>query len=49
VVSTTFDVPAGIDVGPSDLVVVADGIASEPVAVSVLRSRGHSVHARPLN
>jgi len=34
-VSTTFDVPDGIEVGPSQLEVVANGIPSTPVAVSV--------------
>jgi hypothetical protein len=35
IVSTTFDVPSGIDTGASSLVVVANGIASKPVAVTV--------------
>lgn len=35
VVSTQFDVPAGIDVGASQLEVVANGIASKPIAVTV--------------
>ncbi len=34
-VSTNFDVPSGIETGDSSLVVVANGIASAPVAVSV--------------
>jgi hypothetical protein len=34
-VSTSFDVPAGIDTGASSLVVVANGIASAPVNVTV--------------
>ncbi len=34
-VSTTFDVPATIELGPSTLEVVANGIASTPVSVSV--------------
>ena len=34
-VSTHFDVPAGQERGPSSLVVVANGIPSEPVAVNV--------------
>ncbi len=34
-VSTTFDVPDGIEVGASQLAVVANGIPSLPVAVSV--------------
>lgn len=34
-VSTHFDVPAGIETGASELVVVANGIASKPVAVMV--------------
>jgi hypothetical protein len=46
VVSTTFDVPAEIDLGASDLYVVANGIASAPVAVEVVPARGHSRHAR---
>jgi hypothetical protein len=35
VVSTNFDVPAVIELGPSSLVVVANGIASAPVSVMV--------------
>jgi hypothetical protein len=35
IVSTNFDVPKGIDSGASMLVVVANGIASKPVAVTV--------------
>lgn len=34
-VSTSFDVPANADVGESSLVVVANGIASDPVSVLV--------------
>jgi hypothetical protein len=34
-VSTQFDVPASAEVGASTLVVVANGIASAPVAVTV--------------
>jgi hypothetical protein len=34
-VSTEFDVPAGIETGASTLVVVANGIASQPVSVNV--------------
>jgi hypothetical protein len=34
-VSTHFDVPSGIEKGASSLVVVANGIASKPVAVTV--------------
>jgi hypothetical protein len=34
-VFTRFDVPAGIELGASDLVVVANGIASDPVTVTV--------------
>ena len=45
IVSTTFDVPARMDLGPSDLVVVANGIASQPVTVNV--TVGHSQHAHP--
>ena len=36
VVSTSFDVPASADAGASTLVVVANGIASPPVQVTVL-------------
>jgi len=35
VVSTQFDVPSGIETGPSELAVVANGIASVPLAVTV--------------
>jgi hypothetical protein len=35
IVSTSFDVPAGADTGASRLVVVANGIASSPVSVTV--------------
>jgi hypothetical protein len=35
IVSTQFDVPHGLEAGPSTLVVVANGIASLPVNVSV--------------
>jgi len=38
-------VPARIDLGPSDLHVVANGIASAPVTVDVVPARGHSHHA----
>jgi hypothetical protein len=34
-VSTHFDVPTNIETGPSELVMVANGIASTPVAVTV--------------
>jgi hypothetical protein len=34
-ISTHFDVPSGIETGASSLVVVANGIASKPVAVTV--------------
>lgn len=34
-VSTSFDVPAGIETGDSSLVVVTNGIASAPTAVTV--------------
>ena len=34
-VSTEFDVPAGVETGASTMVVVANGIASSPVAVNV--------------
>ncbi len=46
-VSTNFDVPVDIEWGASHLVVVANGIASAPVAVDVLLQRGHSRHAQP--
>ncbi len=45
VVSTTFDVPAQIDVGASDLYVVANGISSAPMPVAVVNLRGHSRHS----
>ena len=35
IVSTNFDVPAAQELGPSQLVVVANGIPSQPVAVDV--------------
>lgn len=35
IVSTQFDVPAAADTGPASLVVVANGIASAPVSVTV--------------
>jgi len=35
IVTTHFDVPAGIDLGPAHLEVVANGIASAPVSVTV--------------
>jgi hypothetical protein len=35
IVSTNFDVPSGIETGPSSLVVVANGIPSKPVSVTV--------------
>jgi hypothetical protein len=41
--STNFVVPANIETGPSDLVVIANGIASEPVSVAV----EHSAYAKP--
>jgi hypothetical protein len=34
-VSTKFDVPAGIELGPSKLYVVANGIPSLPQKISV--------------
>jgi hypothetical protein len=34
-VTTNFDVPAGAETGPATLVVVANGIASAPVAVTI--------------
>ena len=48
VVSTTFDVPADIELGASDLVVVANGIPSQPASVDVTANSGHSHHARPV-
>ncbi len=48
VVSTTFDVPADVEPGASDLVVVANGIPSQPASVEVTASGGHSHHARPV-
>jgi hypothetical protein len=41
--SRNFVVPANIETGPSDLVAIANGIASEPVSVAV----EHSAHAKP--
>jgi hypothetical protein len=35
IVSTNFDVPSGIETGASSLVVVANGLASKPVSVTV--------------
>jgi hypothetical protein len=35
IVSTNFDVPTGMETGASELVVVANGIPSDPVAVTV--------------
>jgi hypothetical protein len=35
IVSTTFDVPAKIETGPSQLVVVANGIASAAKNVTI--------------
>ena len=35
VVSTNFDVPAGMETGTSSLVVVANGIPSQPVTIMV--------------
>jgi len=37
-VSTSFDVPSGIESGPATLVVVANGISSQPVAITVASS-----------
>jgi hypothetical protein len=34
-VSTHFDVPSAMDTGASSLVVVANGIASKPVTVTI--------------
>jgi len=36
IVSTHFDVPSGMETGASSLVVVANGIPSQPVAITVL-------------
>jgi hypothetical protein len=33
-VSTNFDVPSGLESGPADLVVVANGIPSQPVVIN---------------
>lgn len=48
-VSTNFDVPSGISSGSGQLVVVANGIASQPVAVTVGAGRCSRRHckARP--
>ncbi len=35
IISTQVDVPSGIETGASSLVVVANGIASTPVSVTV--------------
>ncbi len=35
IVSTQFDVPSGIELGQTSLVVVTNGISSAPVAVMV--------------
>jgi len=35
IASTLYDVPAAMETGPADLVVVTNGIASAPVAVMV--------------
>jgi hypothetical protein len=37
-VSTSFDVPSGIESGPATLVVIANGIPSQPVAITVASS-----------
>lgn len=34
--SATFDVPSGIELGESDLVVIANGIASDPVRTTII-------------
>jgi len=39
-VSTHFDVPASAELGPSDLVVVANGIASTPITITVSTTAG---------
>jgi hypothetical protein len=36
IVTTHFDVPAGIELGASHLEVVANGIASNPVSVVII-------------
>jgi hypothetical protein len=35
IVSTSFDVPPNIELGDSDLVVVANGIPSDSVTISI--------------
>ena len=35
IASTQYDVPAGMETGPGDLVVIANGIASAPIDVNV--------------
>jgi hypothetical protein len=35
IVGTNFDVPSGIETGSSSIAVVANGIASNPVSVTV--------------
>lgn len=47
IVSTHFDVPAVIETGASDLYVVANGIPSNPVAVTVGSSSGASATLSP--
>jgi hypothetical protein len=52
-VSTKFDVPASIEIGPSTLVVVANGFSSEPVHVEIssdpfLDVANRRLHHQPL-
>ena len=37
--STSFDVPANQELGESEMVVVANGIASDPIRVNVTKTR----------
>ena len=34
IITTQFDTPAGMETGPSDLVVIANGIASQPIVIN---------------
>jgi Domain of unknown function (DUF4082) len=47
IVSTQFDVPAGIETGPSQLVVVANGIPSNAVAVTCAPTTLSSISISP--
>ena len=42
-VATHFDIPADQEAGPSTLEVVANGIASQPISVSVIGAPGYSL------